>query len=223
MANNMQKFPIADLQYGEATNAGLYTVCKAIHPNGYMAVQLPPCTLAFDAVDPNSRFAPKLKLKVGNSEQIAWLRAMDDKAKAALADELEKYPFKATVNEGLIGALTKMGYSHSPLHSLSCSSISRRHLRCSCRVYGAIQQVDAPVGAGAVRRRRRGHALRRGLHPAKTTSTPQAPSRSSPVGIVAVPASRGGAAWLLLRGKLISISLPHQHASVQQQQKRLFS
>ena len=72
MANNMQKFPIADLQYGEATNAGLYTVCKAIHPSGYMAVQLPPCTLAFDAVDPNSRFAPKLKLKVGNSEQIAW-------------------------------------------------------------------------------------------------------------------------------------------------------
>ena len=103
MANNMQKFPIADLQYGEATNAGLYTVCKAIHPNGYMAVQLPPCTLAFDAVDPNSRFAPKLKLKIGNSEQIAWLRAMDDKAKEALADKLEKYPFKATVNEGSYG------------------------------------------------------------------------------------------------------------------------
>ena len=103
MANNMQKFPIADLQYGEATNAGLYTVCKAIHPKGYMAVQLPPCTLAFDAVDPDSRFAPKLKLKVGNSELIAWLRAMDDKAKAALADELEKYPFKPTVNEGSYG------------------------------------------------------------------------------------------------------------------------
>ena len=85
---NIQSFPIADLEYGEATNTGLYTVCKAIHPNGYMAVQLPPCTLAFDAVDPNSRFAPTLKLKVGNSEQIAWLRAMDDKAKAALADEL---------------------------------------------------------------------------------------------------------------------------------------
>ena len=60
------------------------TVCKAIHPNGYMAVQLPPCTLAFDAVDPNSRFAPKLKLKISNSEQIAWLRAMDDKAKEAI-------------------------------------------------------------------------------------------------------------------------------------------
>ena len=100
---NMQKFPIADLQYGEATNAGLYTVCKAIHPNGYMAVQLPPCTLAFDAVDPNSRFAPKLKLKISNSEQIAWLRAMDKKAKAAVADKLEKYPFKATVNEGSYG------------------------------------------------------------------------------------------------------------------------
>ena len=43
---NIQSFPIADLEYGEATNTGLYTVCKAIHPKGYMAVQLPPCTLA---------------------------------------------------------------------------------------------------------------------------------------------------------------------------------
>ena len=65
-----------------------------------MAIQLPPCTLAFDAVDPNSRFAPKLKLKIGNSELIAWLRAMDNNAKAAFTIDLAKYPFKPTANEG---------------------------------------------------------------------------------------------------------------------------
>ena len=100
---NIQSFPIADLEYGEAANTGLYTVRKAAHPKGFMAVQFPPGTLAFDAVDPNTRFAPKLKLKISNSELIAWLRAMDDKAKTALTDELEKYPFKPTVNEGSYG------------------------------------------------------------------------------------------------------------------------
>ena len=83
---------------------------------GYMAVQLPPCTLAFDAVDPNSRFAPKLKLKVGNSELIAWLRAMDDKAKDALADNwAEQLVEPRQVVRGNVGRREVMVAAVAPL------------------------------------------------------------------------------------------------------------
>ena len=75
---NISTFPTKDLQYGKPTSTGIFTLMKAIHPKGFVSLQLPPATLAFDVEDTGSRFAPKLKLKVTNDELLAscaaWTR-----------------------------------------------------------------------------------------------------------------------------------------------------
>ena len=51
-------FPTAGLTWSDATDKhdkGTFRLKRAQHPKGFLALQLPPATLAFDVEDPNSR------------------------------------------------------------------------------------------------------------------------------------------------------------------------
>ena len=48
-------FPTAGLTWSDATDKGTFQLKRAQHPKGFLAIQLPPATLAFDVEDPNSR------------------------------------------------------------------------------------------------------------------------------------------------------------------------
>ena len=73
-------FPTADLTWSDVIDKGTFRLKRAQHPEGFFALQLPPATLTFDVEDPNSRFPPKLKLRV-NGGLVDWLRELDAKAK----------------------------------------------------------------------------------------------------------------------------------------------
>ena len=77
---------------------------QAKHSKGYIALQLPPATLAFDVEDPKSHYAPRMKLRV-SGDVVDWLRALDAKAAASLEEQehLKDHPYKPCVQEGSYG------------------------------------------------------------------------------------------------------------------------
>ena len=95
-------FPTADLTWSDVSDKGTFKLMRAQHPAGFLAFQLPPATLAFDVEDPNSRFPPKMKLRVAGG-LVDWLRELDAKAKGRLEDHLKDHPYKACLREGSCG------------------------------------------------------------------------------------------------------------------------
>ena len=58
-------FPAKDMTWDAASDKGVFKLMQASHPKGYIALQLPPATLAFDVEDPKSHYdAPRMKLRV---------------------------------------------------------------------------------------------------------------------------------------------------------------
>ena len=54
-------FPVDAMTWDAASDKGVFKLMQASHPKGYIALQLPPATLAFDVEDPKS---PRMKLRV---------------------------------------------------------------------------------------------------------------------------------------------------------------
>ena len=52
-------FPTAGLTWSTVSDKGTFKLMRAQHPQGFIALQLPPATLTFDVEDPNSRFPPR--------------------------------------------------------------------------------------------------------------------------------------------------------------------
>ena len=76
-------FPVDAMTWDAASDKGVFSLMQASHPKGYIALQLPPATLAFDVEDPKSHYAPRMKLRV-TGDVVDWLRALDAKAAASL-------------------------------------------------------------------------------------------------------------------------------------------
>ena len=95
-------FPAAGLTWSTVSDKGTFKLMRAQHPAGFLALQLPPATLTFDVEDPNSRFPPKMKLRV-NGGLVDWLRELDAKAKGSLGEHLKDHPYKACLQEGSYG------------------------------------------------------------------------------------------------------------------------
>ena len=84
-------FPTADLTWGDVIDKGTFQLKRVQHPKGFLALQLPPATLTFDVEDPNSRFPPKMKLRVTGG-LVDWLRELDAKATGSLKEHLKDHP-----------------------------------------------------------------------------------------------------------------------------------
>ena len=95
-------FPVDALTWGAASDKGVFSLMQASHPKGYLSFQLHPATLAFDVMDSNSHYAPKMKLRV-TGDVVDWLRALDAKAVVSLAQHLKDHPYKPCVQEGSYG------------------------------------------------------------------------------------------------------------------------
>ena len=54
-------FPVDAMTWGDPSDRGVFKLMQGSHPKGYIALQLPPATLAFDVEDPKS---PRMKLRV---------------------------------------------------------------------------------------------------------------------------------------------------------------
>ena len=58
-------FPVDAMTWDAAIDKGVFKLMQAKHSKGYIALQLPPATLAFDVEDPKSHYdAPRMKLRV---------------------------------------------------------------------------------------------------------------------------------------------------------------
>ena len=68
-------FPAKDMTWDSAVDKGVFSLMQASHPKGYIALQLPPATLAFDVEDSKSHYAPRMKLRV-SGDLVDWLRAL---------------------------------------------------------------------------------------------------------------------------------------------------
>ena len=95
-------FPIDAMTWGAASDKGVFKLMSASHPKGYIALQLPPATLAFDVMDSKSHYAPRMKLRV-TGDVMDWLRALDAKAVVSLAEHLKGHPYKPCLQEGSYG------------------------------------------------------------------------------------------------------------------------
>ena len=97
-------FPAKDMTWDAAVDKGLFKLMQAKHPNGYIALQLPPATLAFDVEDSKSHYAPRMKLRA-TGDLVDWLRALDAKAAASLEEQehLQEPPYKPCLQEGSYG------------------------------------------------------------------------------------------------------------------------
>ena len=97
-------FPVDAMTWGDASDKGVFSLMQAKHSKGYIALQLPPATLAFNVMDPKSHYAPKMKLRV-TGDVVDWLRALDAKAAASLEEQehLKDHPYKPCVQEGSYG------------------------------------------------------------------------------------------------------------------------
>jgi hypothetical protein len=97
-------FPAKDMTWDAAVDKGLFKLMQAKHPNGYIALQLSPATLAFDVEDSKSHYAPRMKLRVTGGV-VDWLRALDAKAVASLEEQehLKDHPYKPCLQEGSYG------------------------------------------------------------------------------------------------------------------------
>ena len=84
-------FPIDAMAWSAAIDKGVFKLMSAQHCYGYIALQLPPATLAFDVEDPRSCHAPSMKLRV-TGDLVDWLRALDAKAVASLTEHLKDHP-----------------------------------------------------------------------------------------------------------------------------------
>ena len=98
-------FLIDAMTWSAVVDKGVFSLMQAKHSKGYIALQLPPATLAFDVEDPKSRYAPRMKLRV-SGDVVDWLRALDAKAVVSLAqleEHLKGHPYKPCVQEGSYG------------------------------------------------------------------------------------------------------------------------
>ena len=84
-------FPVDAMTWGDPSDRGVFKLMQGSHPKGYIALQLPPATLAFNVEDPKSHYAPKMKLRV-TGDVVDWLRALDAKAVASLEEHLKDHP-----------------------------------------------------------------------------------------------------------------------------------
>ena len=97
-------FPVDAMTWDAASDKGVFKLMQAKHSKGYIALHLPPATLAFNVEDPKSHYAPKMKLRV-TGDVVDWLRALDAKAAASLEEQehLKDHPYKPCVQEGSYG------------------------------------------------------------------------------------------------------------------------
>ena len=97
-------FPVDAMTWDAASDKGVFKLMQAKHSNGYIALHLPPATLAFNVEDPKSHYAPKMKLRV-TGDVVDWLRALDAKAAASLEEQehLQDHPYKPCLQEGSYG------------------------------------------------------------------------------------------------------------------------
>ena len=118
-------FPIDSLTWGAASDKGVFSLMQAKHSKGYIALHLPPATLAFNVEDPKSHYAPRMKLRV-TGDLVDWLRALDAKAAASLEEHLKDHPYKPCVQEGSYGWASSKS---SPWPPLLCGSTTQRAAR----------------------------------------------------------------------------------------------
>ena len=95
-------FPVDAMTWGDPSDKGVFSLMQAKHSKGYIALHLPPATLAFDVEDPKSHYAPRMKLRV-SGDVVAWLRELDARAVVSLAQHLKDHPYKPCVQEGSYG------------------------------------------------------------------------------------------------------------------------
>ena len=95
-------FPVDAMTWDAAIDKGVFKLMQAKHSKGYIALHLPPATLAFNVEDPKSHYAPRMKLRV-SGDVVDWLCALDAKAAASLEEHLKDHPYKPCVQEGSYG------------------------------------------------------------------------------------------------------------------------
>ena len=95
-------FLIDAMTWSAVVDKGVFSLMQAKHSKGYIALQLPPATLAFDVEDPKSRYAPRMKLRV-SGDLVDWLHSLDAKAVVSLAQHLKDHPYKPCLQEGSYG------------------------------------------------------------------------------------------------------------------------
>ena len=91
-------FPVDAMTWDAAIDKGVFKLMQAKHSTGYIALHLPPATLAFNVEDPKSHYAPRMKLRV-SGDVVAWLRELDARAVVSLEEQvhLTDHPYKPCV------------------------------------------------------------------------------------------------------------------------------